>query len=181
MRLVGRKALGRILAEYDSSDFTYEPVGATAGNLPAGYAHVRRRTLLGAGEVTFEKAVTALTQWEMHRRSGLSVVANGPAETGRTVVLGLGVGVALVIPCRVVYVIEEPRRHGFAYGTLPDHPEQGEEAFVVTQDDAGSVWFDITAYSRPGAALVRRAGPIARAVQGVATRRYELSLLALTA
>jgi uncharacterized protein (UPF0548 family) len=31
------------------------------------------------------------------------------------------------VPCRVVYVLDEPERRGFAYGTLPGHPESGEE------------------------------------------------------
>ena len=36
----------------------------------------------------------------------------------------------LQAPCRVVYVIDEPDIRGFAYGTLPGHPESGEERFV---------------------------------------------------
>jgi len=100
---------------------------------------------------------------------------------GRTVVLGLGVGVKLLLPCRVVYVVNEPNRRGFAYGTLPDHPEQGEEAFVVTQDGDGSVWFEVTAFSRPGASLVRWAGPIGRAIQSLATTRYERAVASAVA
>ena len=92
---------------------------------------------------------------------------------GGTVVLGLGKGLKLLIPCRVVYVVDEPARRGFAYGTLPDHPEQGEEASVVTQDEDDSVWFEIKAFSRPAALLVRWAGPVGRAIQSVATTRYE--------
>jgi uncharacterized protein (UPF0548 family) len=38
-------------------------------------------------------------------------------------------------PCRVIYTITEPRRKGFAYGTLPGHPESGEEAFTISQCD----------------------------------------------
>jgi len=117
----------------------------------------------------------------MHRRSGLVVAVEGPAAEGRTVVLGLGVGLKLLIPCRVVYVVDEPTRRGFAYGTLPDHPEQGEEAFVVTQDDDGSVWFEIKAFSRPGALLVRWAGPVGRAIQSLATTRYERAVASAVA
>jgi uncharacterized protein (UPF0548 family) len=117
----------------------------------------------------------------MHRRSGLVVAAEGPAVEGRTVVLGLGMGLMLLIACRVVYVVDEPARRGFAYGTLPDHPEQGEEAFVVTQDDDGLVWFDIKAFSRPGALLVRWAGPVGRAIQSVAMTRYERAVARVVA
>ena len=30
----------------------------------------------------------------------------------------------------VVYIIHEPDRQGFAYGTLPGHPESGDEALM---------------------------------------------------
>lgn len=176
MRLTATQRLQESLARYRAVEPTYEPVGATRGELPAGYRHTRRRVRIGTGKAVFDRAVRALLTWEMHTRSGLTVAADGPVELGRTVVLGLGVGLSLVIPCRVVYVVDEPTRRGFAYGTLPDHPEQGEEAFVVTQDVDGSVWFEITAFSRPGALLVRRAGPVGRAIQSAATTRYERAL-----
>ena len=114
--------------------------------------------------------------WEMHRRSGLTVAAEGDAISGRTVILGLGRRWQLVVPCRVVDVVDEHRRQGFAYGTLSGHPEQGEESFVVSEDQDAAVWFEITAFSRPGAALVRLAGPVGRAIQAQATVRYENAL-----
>jgi uncharacterized protein (UPF0548 family) len=179
MRLARPGGLAGLLPLYSQSALSYDPVGATQAELPPGFAHTRRHVRLGDGGNTFEKASESLASWQMHRRAGLRVAADGSVAVGRTVVLGLGVGLVLVIPCRVVYVIDEPRRRGFAYGTLPDHPEQGEEAFVVSQDATGSVWLDITVYSRPGTAVVRWAGPIARAIQTAATTRYENSLRAL--
>ncbi|TAK71185.1 MAG: DUF1990 domain-containing protein [Actinomycetota bacterium] len=167
------------MAAYRKTEPTYEPVGATSGDLPLGYGHTRRRVRLGSGQAAFDRASQALLSWQMHRHSGLAVATDGPVEQDRTVVLGLGFGLSLVIPCRVVYVVDEHARQGFAYGTLPDHPEQGEEAFVVTLDDNGSVWFDITAFSRPGGPLVRWAGPVGRAIQSMATTRYERALAAL--
>ena len=173
MRLTPGSDLDAALARYQTAELTYAPVGATRGDLPAGYGHTHRRIRIGAGAEAFRQAADAVLTWEMHRRSGLIVAAEGPAMEGRTVVLGLGVGLKLLIPCRVVYVVDEPRRRGFAYGTLPDHPEQGEEAFVVTQDADEFVWFEIKAFSRPGALLVRWAGPVGRAIQSLATIRYE--------
>lgn len=181
MRLTATRDLERALARYRNAEPTYEPVGATRGELPHGYGHTRRRVRLGSGPAAFDRASRALLTWEMHRRSGLAVATDGPAEPGRTVVLGLGIGLALVIPCRVVYALDEPTRRGFAYGTLPDHPEQGEEAFVVSQDEDGSVWFEIAAFSRPGALLVRWAGPVGRAIQSLATTRYERALTSAAA
>ena len=78
----------------------------------------------------------------------------------------------LSAPCRVVYAIEEPGRHGFAYGTLPDHPECGEESFVLELPTDGAVIFTITAFSRPATALARLAGPAGSFVQHRVTRRY---------
>jgi uncharacterized protein (UPF0548 family) len=165
---------------YIDSALTYGEVGATRGReLPRGYAHTTRRVQLGSGTETFERASTALLQWDMHRRSGLAVAADGPALPGRTVVLGLGVGLALVIPCRVVYVVDEHRRRGFAYGTLSGHPEEGEEAFLVTRDEGDQVWLDIVAFSRPGTILARLSGPLGRAAQSIATARYQRALLSL--
>lgn len=75
-------------------------------------------------------------------------------------------------PCRVIYVIDEPKRKGFAYGTLPGHPESGEEAFIVEQTDDGSVWLTIRAFSRPSSWVWWAVYPALRIAQAVFTRRY---------
>jgi len=181
VRLWAGRDLDAALARYENAELTYTPVGATAVDLPPGYEHNERRIRIGAEAETFSRAADAVLTWEMHRRAGLVVAAEGPAVAGRTVVLGAGVGVKLLIPCRVVYVVDEPTRRGFAYGTLSGHPEQGEEAFVVTRDDDETVWFEIKAFSRPGALLVRLAGPVGRAIQSLATTRYERALVSAVA
>jgi uncharacterized protein (UPF0548 family) len=65
----------------------------------------------------------------------------------------------VVRPCRVVYVVEEPGRRGFAYGTLPGHLEEGEESFIVANEPDGSVGLHIIAFSRPANALSRSVDP----------------------
>lgn len=77
------------------------------------------------------------------------------------------------VPARVVYVIDEPLRKGFAYGTLPGHPERGEEAFVVEYRDDESVWLTIRAFSRPASWLFWLGYPIVRLMQELYTARYE--------
>jgi len=69
--------------------------------------------------------------------------------------------------CRVVYGIDErDREFGFAYGTLPNHGERGEEIFTVTLDPAsGAVSYTIRAVARPRAALARLGYPLVRALQ----------------
>ena len=69
---------------------------------------------------------------------------------------------------RIVYVIEEntaANRFGFAYGTLPNHVECGEERFMIERLENNSVWYDIYAFSHPEHPLVRLGFPIARKLQ----------------
>ena len=66
---------------------------------------------------------------------------------------------------RIVYTIDEPRRFGFAYGTLPRHAEKGEERFLVEHLDDDTVWYDVLAYSRPRHILARIGYPLARRYQ----------------
>jgi uncharacterized protein (UPF0548 family) len=75
-----------------------------------------------------------------------------------------------------VYVIDEPNRKGFAYGTLPGHPESGEEAFVVERGDDGTVGLDVRAFSRPCSNLAKLAGPLGQLAQRRMTDRYVRSL-----
>jgi uncharacterized protein (UPF0548 family) len=70
--------------------------------------------------------------------------------------------------CRIIYVIEEhgpSEKYGFAYGTLPDHREIGEERFTVEFNPADkTVSYDIYAFSRPSM-LARLAYPFTRILQ----------------
>jgi uncharacterized protein (UPF0548 family) len=68
--------------------------------------------------------------------------------------------------------VDEPGRFGFAYGTLPLHPEQGEEAFVVSHDEDDAVWLDIVVFSRPRHPLARLGWLAGRRVQVRATNRF---------
>jgi uncharacterized protein (UPF0548 family) len=165
---------GPALEDLLAADLTYAEVGGTRGDLPKGYRQLRRTLVVGVGADCFREASTTLLQWEMHRRAGVSVRASSEAVIdGAVAVLRLGWGpVGVNAPVRVVYVIDEEDRKGFAYGTLPGHPERGEEAFVVELRDGGEVAFTIRAFSRPASLLARVGGPVSRAVQRWATHRY---------
>jgi uncharacterized protein (UPF0548 family) len=158
-----------------SADFTYSEVGSTQGDtIPSGYATLRRTLDIGCGTERFVKAAQVLLGWDMHRRAGVRVRASSEVvDQGSVAVLRLGVGPLVVAaPVRVAYVVDEPSRKGFAYGTLPGHPESGEEAFIVDLHDDGAVTFTITAFSRPATLLARVGGPISRAIQAWVTNRY---------
>ena len=155
-----------------SSPFTYDEVGQTANPTPSTPPTVVRSIVLERHD--FDAAAADLMSWRVHGRAGLRVAASSHrVEADSVVVLRFGVGpVGLQAPCRVVYVIDEPRRRGFAYGTLAGHPEAGEESFMLEADPDGTIRFTVTAFSRPASALARIAGPISRAAQRAVTDRY---------
>lgn len=170
------RALPAELRRAAAAALTYPEVGATAKELPADYQHLQHRLLLGHGPEVLDRAEAALLEWRAQRGTGLTVVADGPVEEGRTAVLGLARPLSLVIPCRVVWTLHTQARRGFAYGTLPGHPETGEEAFVVEHTANGEVWLTITAFTRPGNLLVRSLGPVGPAIQRFYVRRYATAI-----
>jgi uncharacterized protein (UPF0548 family) len=166
----------RVAAALQETAFTYSEVGATADSPPAGYStFTRTRTL---AEADFDHAGALLMAWQAHERAGLRVAASSKrAEAGAVVLMRLGIGrVSIRIPCRVVYVIDEPNRVGFAYGTLPGHPVAGEELFLVQGNGDGRVTFTVSAFSRPASTLTRVAGPATRWAQSQMINRYPRGL-----
>ena len=96
---------------------------------------------------------------------------------GDSVVLDIPFGpFHVTAPARVVYVVNDLNRKGFAYGTLPGHPESGEESFIVERTEDGSVWLEISAFSRPANGFWWLAYPVLRLSQAYYTRRYFESL-----
>ena len=62
--------------------------------------------------------------------------------------------------------LDRGTRFGFAYGTLTNHAESGEELFeVCLNPDSGAVVYRIRAVSRPRAALARIGYPVTRWLQ----------------
>jgi uncharacterized protein (UPF0548 family) len=175
--LLGEPSEARIsefLRAQRGAPFSYPEIGTTRegrGSL-GGYAVDHNRARLGEGEATFHRAVAALRAWKMFDFGWIGVFpSDAPIETGTTVaVLARHHGFRSLNACRIVYLIEEAggdlRRCGFAYGTLPEHGERGEERFTVEwSHDDGSVFYDIYAFSRPGHLLSRVGRPLARRLQ----------------
>lgn len=107
----------------------------------------------------------------MQRGAGLRVQASSDVVTvGAVVVVKLAL---LSAPCRVVYVIEEPNLRGFAYGTLPGHPESGEERFAVRYDPVtAAVFAEVSSFSRPATQWGRALKPLLAVGQRVIAKRY---------
>lgn len=163
--------------------FSYAEVGCTRERTPAGYDHDHNRVLLGSGPAVFERARAALQGWQMFPRPWASVERPAaPIEAGATVVVLFHLlGLWWLNACRIVYVIEEgapARRSGFAYGTLPDHVERGEERFSVEWLADDTVWYDILAFSRPAHALARLGYPLARRMQRRFVRESQAAMQA---
>jgi uncharacterized protein (UPF0548 family) len=133
---------------------TYTPVGFDAGGNPVAPA-----TVDSAGEALFGPDGSAFLR---PGDTANLLIPFGPFRIGS--------------PVRVVYVVDEPARKGFAYGTLPGHPESGEEAWMLSRSDDGSVWMTIRAFSRPSSKRWWIVYPILRIMQEVFTRRYERAL-----
>jgi len=151
---------------------TYSEVGATAaGQLPAGYGHLHVQRQIGTGRQRFEQAAESVMRWGMQRGAGLRVQASSEvAEVDTVLLVRMGF---LPAPCRVVYVIDEPDIRGFAYGTLPGHPESGEERFVVRHDPTTSAVFaEVSAFSRPGTWWSKVGRPLVLVAQRVIARLY---------
>ncbi|MGX4689736.1 DUF1990 family protein [Streptomyces sp. JNUCC 63] len=155
-----------------TEDFTYEEVGATReqGLCPPGFHPLHVRTRIGEGEEVFRRASEAVLTWEMHRALGVGIDTSAERATAG---VDVTVSVAGVVkaPCRVVWTVEEGRRVGWAYGSLPGHPECGEEAFVVDRTGDGTVWLTVSGFSRPAKWYARAAGPAARGFQHAYARR----------
>ncbi|WP_210506034.1 DUF1990 family protein [Naasia sp. SYSU D00057] len=90
-------------------------------------------------------------------------------SAGTTAVMQLRIGPFTVpAPVKVVYVIDEPDRVGFAYGTRHGHPSRAEQLQYVTREEDGSVWLTIRSISAPAG---RKWGPTVTALR-LAQRHY---------
>lgn len=128
---------------------------------------------IGRGDAVWERAVHDVLRWRVKTASGFTVDAPGPVSQGdRVAVTARVLGLAIVEPVEVVSVVEERDRVGFSYRTLPGHPVDGEEAFVVHRrgDDIHLTIRSLTRAAPQG--VWRVLYPVLRIVQRVVRRRY---------
>jgi uncharacterized protein (UPF0548 family) len=153
---------------------SYPGVGGTRDGapVPRGYRQLRERRQIGVADV-LDRAGDVVLAFGMQRGAGVRVTSREPlARTGLDVHLEISLGPLRVhAPTQVVYVVSEPDRRGFAYGTLAGHPESGEELFLVERV-GGATFAEVRAFSRPGRWFTRLGGPVVRVVQRRFARRY---------
>ena len=182
--------LARFVEGAQRLDLSYAPIGLARETRPAGFRVAESQVVLGHGQAIYDRAVRLVAEWRPFDLGWVGIYPpDAPVTTGTTVaVVAQHLGFWSVHACRVVYPLSEgtvpsprstgtvpsrvpspvaaPAVAGFAYGTLTDHAEVGEEIFAVSFNPAtGAVTYSIRAVSREGALLARLGAPIARAFQ----------------
>ena len=159
----------RFVAASRELQLSYAPVGLVS-RTPAGFRVDEQTTVIGSGEAAFRRATTALTEWRHFDLGWVQVFPKqAPVVPGSVVAVAVRhLGFWSLNGCRVVSTVGAPGEatYGFAYGTLTNHAECGEELFQVSlQPASGDVLYLIRAASKPRAALARLGYPFTRALQ----------------
>ena len=169
----------------ESRALTYTDLGATAvseevwADDQPDFRRYEKSTVISA---PWEDARSLMLRWGVKTQSGFAV--SGPDSSlavvqGASYSIRFGPGpLAVTEPVRVIAVVDEPLRCGFAYGTLDGHPVSGEEAFVLGRAaEGGPVYLTIRSLTRAAPkGLWRCAFPTLLAAQWMFRRRYLRSL-----
>jgi uncharacterized protein (UPF0548 family) len=161
--------------------FDFLPGTVLSDERPRGFRRLLRQAVIGTA-ARFDGAAEEVLDWQVQRRSGIAARSDSGDDAPRVteglegVVAVPVLGSTVAAPFRVTRVIREPDRVGFAYGTLPGHPEVGEEAFLVRLLGAETV-FELRALSRP-AFPYSLAAPIGLLLQQRFSDRYMQALCA---
>jgi uncharacterized protein (UPF0548 family) len=172
---VGRRTddeLDRILRRAQDASPTYDHVGSTLGDVVPPRVQDRRFERLVDG--TIAQARAALERWSPHDGIRARIVPEGAAPSvDLTVVVVAPFGpLEMAVPDRVVAVVDEADRVGFAYGTLPGHAETGEELFLAEAVAPGRLRLIVRVHARPATTLARLGTPVVVLFQRLAARRY---------
>ena len=165
-----RQAIERFIRDSQGLPLSYNQVGLAQGS-SAAYDLDETSVTIGQGEAAFERAKAALAAWRHFDFNWVEVSPPAASiEPGSVVaVLVRHLGFWSLSGCRVVYALGDRAlgpTFGFAYGTLVNHVEQGEEIFEVSlRPGTLEVVYRIRAASRPRAVLARLGYPIARVLQ----------------
>jgi uncharacterized protein (UPF0548 family) len=166
-RRPSREAIDRFVRESQELPVSYGPIGIVNRETPCRDLDEAIVTI-GRGRADFDRARAALMDWKQFDIGWVETFPrHAPVEVGTLVaVLIQHLGFWSLNGCRVLYNVGGDGRFGFAYGTLTNHAESGEELFDVFLDpESDEVRYRIRATSKPQAALARIGQPIVRALQ----------------
>lgn len=178
-----KSTIDQFLGRESLKDFSYPEVGASRGeNLP-GYDNDHQSIYIGEGAVVWSAAKAILNSWAHFPDSWTKAIPEEkPLDVGQNIaVLFRLLGVWFTNSARIVYVLDEADRYGFAYGTLPAHVEQGEECFWIERATDGKIYYHIGAFSKPRFWLARLGYPLARRYQRKFVRESMAKVAQLTA
>ena len=165
------ESIRRFLENQRDSGFSYSEVGASSDGGPDSYNHDHNRCLLGHGQEIYTAACNAIREWKMFDFPWVELhLASTPIQVGANVAVVINhFGFWSINAARIVYLVNQAgdvERLGFAYGTLHDHGEIGEERFSVEfHRSTGEVWYDLFAFSRPNHWVAVLGYPLSRYLQ----------------
>jgi uncharacterized protein (UPF0548 family) len=167
IRRPSREAIDRFVRDSQELPLSYGPICIVNGETPSRDLDEAIVTI-GRGRTDFDRARAALMAWKQFDIGWVETFPrHAPVEVGTVVaVLIQHLGFWSLNGCRVLYNVGGDGRFGFAYGTLTNHAESGEELFDVFLDlESDEVRYRIRATSKPEAAPARIGRPIVRALQ----------------
>jgi uncharacterized protein (UPF0548 family) len=162
--------IDRFICESQDLPLSYAPIGIVRTRT-AGQDLDELTVAIGRGQADFERARSALLAWKQFDIGWVETFPRqAPVAIGTVVaVLIRHLGFWSLNGCRVLYSVaslDDVARFGFAYGTLTNHAESGEELFEVFIDPrTEDVLYRIRATSWPQATLARVGQPIVRVLQ----------------
>ncbi len=163
-------AIERFLRDSQDLPLSYGPIGIVREK-SAGRQLDEEIFVIGHGTVDCERARAALMEWKQFDIGWVELFPRvAPVEQGTVVaVLIRHFGFWSLNGCRIVYSLGDrhrDNRFGFAYGTLTNHAEAGEELFEVFLNTASDeVLYRIRAVSWPRVLVTRLGQPAVRVLQ----------------
>ena len=164
-------AIERFLDHSRGLPLSYGPIGLVRES-PVDRRFDEQVVTIGHGPADFERARSALATWQHFDIGWVETFPRRASiDTGTIVaVLIRHLGFWSLNGARVLYRVDgaggRPEAFGFAYGTLTNHAESGEELFEVFLDESsGEVMFRIRAVSWPQSVLAFVGQPIVRILQ----------------
>jgi len=170
IRRPSAREIEEFMQDSQSLPLSYDQIGV-AKQSPSDFKIDQASGVIGRGKSAFERAKLALREWRHFELGWVEIFPkNASIEPATTVaVLVYHFGFWSLNGCRVVYELPDRpdnTNFGFAYGTLTNHAEMGEEIFQVSiSPGSEEVSYRIRAASKPRAALARIGYPITRLFQ----------------
>jgi uncharacterized protein (UPF0548 family) len=163
------RVIEEFLASSQSLPLSYPEVGI-ARDSPPGFKLDQTSRTIGHGPSAFDLAKEALSEWRHFHLGWVELFPRRSSIEPGTVVAVLvnHLGFWSINGCRVLYGLGDSSSNtfGFAYGTLTNHAEMGEEIFEVSlTPESSEVVYTIRAVSKPRATLAWLGYPLARHLQ----------------